>query len=186
VADACIFLEELLSLPKGRMRSYDLIGSRDGLACVDARLRMGQDWYFARKWVTYRGSARPLYRLIDQVEAAGFHFRVESYTRRPESRTNPDESLELRASVLRAGLAEEERRIHAELFPDEARLLDAGYDWDGRFVYKGGAILAPDPFGRILDRDLGVLYEWVPIPDEGTWRRFPLERIREAITVRGT
>lgn len=185
MADACLFLEELLSFANGRMRSYDLISSRDGLACIDARLRAGPDWYFARKWVAYRGSARPLYRLIDQVEGAGFRFRVESYARRPNPRP-VEEPADLRASALRAGLAEEERKIHAELFPDEARLLDAGYDWDGRFVYKQGVPLAPDAFGRILDRDAGILYEWVPIPDEGTWRRFPLERIREAITVRGT
>lgn len=86
--------------------------------------------------------------------------------------------LRLRASQLQRELSTEEQRVHAELFPDELDWLRRGYDWDADHVYKRGIPLALDAFGRVLEEVEGVLYEWVAVPDEATWRRYPLQRLR--------
>lgn len=173
----------------GNHRTYEL-HERPGLACLDARLRAGSDWCFGRRWVRTHANQRELFRLVDRVEALGFRFRTGGETGRPATKDEvakiEGESLDLRASLLLAGLTAEERRVHAELFPDEHALLSNGYDWDGRHVYRRGQALDRDPFGRVLDVEGGVLYEWVHVRDEFTWRRYPLERVRPTLTARGT
>jgi hypothetical protein len=191
VADRCLFFEDLLRVPGGSRRTFELHERPGtGLSCVDVRLRTGRDWCFARRWIRAGGNARELYRTIDRLEDLGFRFHVR--TQRSAALSPGDlknalgpEPLDVRASLLLEGLTPEERRLHAELFPEEHALLARGYDWDAAHVYRHGQALGTDAFGRVLDADGDVLYEWVRIEDELTWRRYPLERLRPALTARG-
>jgi len=188
VADRCLFFEDLLRLTARGHRRFELVERpAAGLTCIEARVRSGPDWCFARRWIRTASNARELYHAIDRLEALGFRFDVrtqDAHALRSGDVVPEPELARLRASRLLAGLTEEERRVHAELFPDEHKLLRQGYDWDAHHVYRGGVSLAPDVFGRILDVDADILYEWVRVEDEATWRRYPLERVR-ALTARG-
>ena len=189
--DRCVLFSDLLAMPHARQRGYVVHEPPGlGLACLDARSRVGPDWLFARRWVSVRGGSRELYRWIDRLEAAGFRFRVATgppkALRAAERAWDGLEELNLRASEMQNDLTPEERRLHAELFPEETRLLERGYDWDGEHVYRKGAVLCRDAFGRVLDTDGDMLYEWVRVEDEFTWRRYPLERVRATIMPSGT
>jgi hypothetical protein len=178
VADQCVLLEDLLNLEGGSVREFEVRASpRPGLVCVDVRLRRGMDWYFARRWL--RRGLRPheLYHWLDRLERAGYRFAVSAGPRVPPVRRDPAEAG-IRASHMRAGLSAAEERLHAQLFPQEAALLACGYDWDMDAVYRDGRPLAADAYGRILDEANGMLYEWVRVLDELTWRRYPLEPMR--------
>lgn len=153
-----------------------------GLAAVDLAARRGADWFLARKWVRTHGGARALYRFLDRVEMHGFRFAVK---RGPAPQpTGPGWPAERQfdpcgasAAQLHAQLTAEERQIHRELFPEEARLLECGYDWDSAGAYRHGSPIPQDDAGRRLETDAGTLYEWVRVPEEYTWRRYPLERL---------
>jgi hypothetical protein len=192
VVDRCVFFDDLLARPRGRLRSYELIASpAEALTCLDVQLRDGDDWYFARKWVRTPVGSRELFRTIDRLDAAGFRFRVAMGDRRRPTSNDVEKFRQefdepMHALALLSGLSPEERRLHRDLFPEEAALLDAGYDWDWEHVYKDGQPLPRDAFGRVLERADGILYEWARVADEFSWRRYPLERIREVITSSGT
>lgn len=189
VADYCVHFEAALDMRHVREKSYVVHSSSDGaLACVELRARKAVDWWFARRWVPVYGSHRPLYRLLDEVEARGFRFRVSGNTRKQGVSgtghvVGMPEPPWVKASQLVDGLAEDERAIHAELFPEEAELLKRGYDWDPENVYVHDVPLGRDPHGRVLERDEDMLYEWAWSDDDYTWRRFPLERVRLGLMV---
>lgn len=187
MTDRCVFFSELLEYPDARQRSYVVVDPPGtGLACIDATLRRGPDWYFARRWFVTRGGPRELYRALDRLEARGFRFRVVAALRpRRGPPDPPTPELRLRARAFLDELSAEERHVHRELFPDEWDLLAAGYDWDPDHVYRDGEALRPDAYGRVLETAGGILYEWVHVADEFTWRRYPLERVRVAITPSG-
>lgn len=193
MADRCIFFDELFSFPNARTRTYSVQEPPGmGMACIDASCRVQGDWYFARKWILLRGGPRLLYRALDRLEAAGFRFRVTAPRNKGPTPAEVAQAqrefkeLDGRASGLYADLNEREKAIHRELFPEESHLLNRGYDWDRRAVYKDGAPIGRDGSGRCVERDGGVVYEWVPVPEEFTWRRYPLERIDEALTAPDT
>lgn len=184
MADRCLFLDDLLRWRDAAAREYELHASpRGALTCIDARARRGADWGFARRWIATDAGPRALFRLIDLLEAHGYRFRLRSVEPGSPTRREAHAMLEgvedplLRASQAQAGLTEDERRLHAELFPQEADLLARGYDWDASRVYRDGVALEPDEHGRFLDVDEGVLHEWIRVADELAWRRYPLRRV---------
>lgn len=175
MADHTLFFEELLRTPNLRAKTYVVqeIPGR-GLSCIELSARRLEDWFFARRWVSTRTGRRLLFWLLDEVEAQGFRFQV-SRSAGSEAPLGTAEGEDwARASEQWASLNPEERRIHTELFPTEARLLNAGYDWDDRGVYRNGVALAADPTGRILEARDDTVHEWVRVPEEFTWRRYPL------------
>ncbi len=177
--DCCLFFDDLLRQQVLRQRSYEIRPTANGdLSCVEASARRGQDWLFARRWVRTTSGQRELYRLLDHLESIGFHFRISTLIPPARLASEDPEDFSVRASALLSGLSPEERRLHVELFPEEASLLRAGYDWDNASVYRDGVALAADSHGRVMEAAGGILYEWVRIPAEVTWRRYPLERIR--------
>lgn len=172
--DHTVLFDELLQIPDLRARSYVVHElPLHGLACVDAQGRRGEDWFFARRWLSIRVGRRLLYWVLDEAESRGFRFRVAS-SRRVPGPGQPVEEPWTRASNAWERLTEEERRLHRELFPHEEELLRRGYDWDERSVYRNGVALEADPSGRILETEGGVVHEWVRIEEEWTWRRYPL------------
>lgn len=182
MADRAVPFDELVATQALRDRSYVVLEPpATGLACVDLSARAGPDWFFARRWIPVREGRRQLYRTLDRIEAAGFRFRVRPAPRilaQPNGGAlDPAEGPWLRASRFVAGLEPEERVVYRELFPEEAGLLEAGYDWDGEGVWVRKKRLAPDAFGRILEATEEWLYEWVRVEDESTWRRYPLQAL---------
>lgn len=171
VADRTLLFDDLLNMPNLRAKSYVVHETRDrGMACIELCARRLEDWFFARRWIITRNGRRLLFWLLDEVEAHAFRFRVQSRT----PTASPPEEPWVRAAKQRSALDSEERLIHAELFPEEERLLDAGYDWDHENVYRFDVPLLPDESGRILEEVDGFVVEWVRVPEEFTWRRFPL------------
>lgn len=181
LADHTVFLNELLSMSDLRTRSYTVTERPlGGLAALDVSARSGGDWYFARTWIPIHHGRTALYGALDRVEAAGFRFRIQSHA---ATDTFPHQSEAPRSPTAKqswAQLTPREQEIHRELFPDEARLLATGYDWDARHIYHDGVALRPDAAGRILEHDADIEYEWVPVPSEHTWRRYPLRRLSPA------
>ena len=171
VADHTLLFDELLKTQNLRAKSYVVHESADrGLACIELSARRLEDWFFARRWVVTRNGRRLLFWLLDEVEAHGYRFRVKQGPIHP---TGPEEPW-MRAAAQWDALDAEERQIHAELFPEEDRLLRQGYDWDHANVYRHGLPLRPDESGRILEEVDGFVTEWVRVAEEFTWRRFPL------------
>lgn len=180
MGDRTVLFDDLLKMSSLRSRTFELIEPPGaGLVCVDLAARNGADWYFARRWVLVRAGRRQLFRTVDAAEAAGFRFLVHRAPRVPPARSPPsdEEPDPIPAGEFFASLDEAEREVHRALFPEEAELLSSGYDWDALHVYRNGAALRPDPFGRILETTAGAVWEWVRIEDEGTWRRYPLQRL---------
>lgn len=171
MADHTLLFDELLATPNLRAKSYVVheMANR-GLACVELCARRLEDWFFARRWIVTRNGRRLLFWLLDDVEGHGFRFRVHHGSSGP---TQPEEPW-TRAAEQWEALSAEERQIHASLFPEEDRLLQLGYDWDHANVYRLGIPLLPDASGRILEEADGLVAEWVRVPEEFTWRRFPL------------
>lgn len=191
MADRAVYFDDLLAMDRLRSATYEVIEPPGAaLACIDASARRGPDWYFARRWIPVREGRRQFYATIDRMEAAGFRFRIETTRARPTapaaSAAESDEEW-LRASELLADLEPAERRVHESLFPEEARLLALGYDWDDQDVYVRGLPVAADAFGRRIETAENGVFEWVRVPDEFTWRRYPLQRITSAAAIaRGT
>ena len=182
MADRCLFFEDLLSLPSTVQKTYEVHDPGFGLVCLDARARQAGDWFYARRWVRAAPHRRELYRTLDRLEHRGFVFLV----RRLPAGAKRDgageteaalDAFRVRASVVAAGYTAEERRLHRELFPEESDLLACGYDWDADHVYRDGRTLSPDPYGRLLEEDQGAVHEWVRVPEEFTWRRYPIGRV---------
>ncbi len=166
-----MLFDELLNTPNLRAKSYVVHETGDrGMACIELSARRLEDWFFARRWIVTRNGRRLLFWLLDDVEAHGFRFRVKQ----GPLASNPTEEPWMRAADQWDALDKEERMIHAELFPEEDKLLGQGYDWDHLHVYRLGAPLQPDESGRILEEVDGVVTEWVKVSEEFTWRRFPL------------
>jgi len=164
VADHPLLFDDLLNTPNLRAKSYVVHEASDrGLACIELTARRLDAWFFARRWIVTRNGRRLLFWLLDEVEAHGFRFRVKQ----GPLATNPTEEPWVRAADQWDSLDSEERQIHAELFPQ-------GYDWDHVHVYRLGAPLVADESGRILEEVDGMVTEWVRVPEEFTWRRFPL------------
>lgn len=179
VADRTVFWDEFVRTPNLRAKTYVVHEpAATNLACVELRARRLEDWFFARRWVSIRAGRRLLYWLLDEVEAHGFRFQVGT-AKPPEGAPATLDEPWNRASRLWAELTEEERRVHRELFPQEAQLLESGYDWDHEAVYRSGTALARDGMGRWIEEQEGVVYEWVRVPEEWTWRRYPLYVIRQ-------
>ena len=174
MADHTLLFDELLRLQNLRAKSYVVQEPlQNGMACVELTARRGEDWFYARKWLATRTGRRLLYWLLDEVESHGFRFRIVARPRLPEVPNEKEEPWQ-RARGCWAELTEEERRIHQDLFPQEDQLLDRGYDWDHEAVYRDGRPLPFDALGRCLEEDEGIVHEWVRIPEEWTWRRYPL------------
>lgn len=172
--DQTLFFDELLQLPNLRARGYVLQElPLQGLACIEASARRGEDWFFARRWVSTRAGRRLLYWVLDEAESRGFRFRVATSDRGSPAAPLP-ETPWVRATEAWSGLTDEERRIHRDLFPHEVRFLESGYDWDERAVYRSGEALPRDPAGRVLETLDGVVHEWARVDEEWTWRRYPL------------
>lgn len=183
VVDRTVLFDEILALAGPRERTYEVLEAApgSGLVCVDLSARRGPDWFFARRWILVREGRRLLYRTLDRIEAAGYAFRVRPRPRLlPEGQTLDPAWGNERASRLRQELDEEERHLNDELFPEAAGLLSQGYDWDARTVYKHGQALPRDAYGRVLESTPHAVWEWVCVPDELTWRRYPLQRIARA------
>jgi hypothetical protein len=178
MTDKTYLFDELLTEPNLRSKVYELTELDEApMVCVELTARRGNDWFFARRWVSIGGSRRLLYRLVDDCERWGFRFAVA--TGAADEAAAPSPTIHTRASEFVAALDAEEREIYHELFPEETRLLAAGYDWDARSVWIDGRALTPDAYGRILERSDGFLWEWVRVDEEFTWRRYPLERARD-------
>lgn len=175
MADVTLLFDELQRTSNLRSKTYVVHENKAaGLACVELSARRADDWFFARRWIGIRQGRRFLYWLLDELESHGFRFQIHQVSNGVPVRTQGSDEPWALASVNWAALTQEERRIHRELFPQEEMLLSAGYDWDHAAVYKGGAAIVRDPHGRLLEETGGVLYEWVRVPDEYTWRRYPL------------
>jgi hypothetical protein len=171
VTDRTVLFDDLLNTPNLRAKSYVVHEATDrGLACIELCARRLEDWFFARRWVVTRSGRRLLFWLLDEVEAHGFRFRVKQ----GGAPSDREEEPWLPAAQQWSALSPEERSIHAELFPEEEKRLREGYDWDHAHVYRFGAPLRPDESGRILEEVDGFVTEWVRVPEEFTWRRFPL------------
>ena len=171
MADRTLIFDDLLNTPNLRAKSYVVHETTNvGLACIELCARRLEDWFFARRWVSTRSGRRLLFWLLDEVEAHGFRFRVKPGPLQPSQGEEPW----TRAAQQWSTLSPEERRIHTELFPEEDSLLRQGYDWDHAHVYRLGIPLQRDESGRILEETDGFVSEWVRVPDEFTWRRFPL------------
>ncbi len=189
MADRTMLFDELLTEPNLRSKVYEV--EDDGarrLVCVELTGRRGPDWFFARRWVSVAGSRRLLFRELDRCERAGFRFAVASGpapTPAPPPMGEQDHRYQ-RAGTFYEQLEDDEKSIYAELFPAEIRLLSRGYDWDHEAVWRDGVRLERDAHGRILERVDGVLWEWVRVDEEFTWRRYPLERIRNVTVTAGT
>lgn len=178
MADQTMFVDELLRISNLRAKTYVVHEPPGtGLACVELRARRLEDWFFARRWVSIRAGRRLLYWLLDEVESHGFRFQVTSAQSDGDGGPARQEPWH-RASRLWAELTEEERRVHRELFPQEAALLEAGYDWDHDAVYRSGTPLPRDGMGRWIEEHEGIVYEWARVPEEWTWRRYPLYKVR--------
>lgn len=191
VTDHTLLFDELLNTQNLRAKSYVVHESGDrGLACIELSARRLEDWFFARRWIVTRNGRRLLFWLLDEVEAHGFRFRVKQGPVQPSGVEEPW----VRAAAQWDALDPDERQIHAELFPEEEKLLQQGYDWDHEHVYVQGVPLRPDDSGRLLEEVDGVVTEWVRVPEEFTWRRFPLyaalrrpiESTNPADPIRGT
>lgn len=183
MADRCVFFDDLLTLPNGAQRTYEVRDRGLGIICIDARMRCGPDWFFARRWVRSAPGARELHRTLDRLEMRGFRFHVQTalaggptFDEMERAARSMDE-VSVRASAVAADYSDEERRLHEELFPQEHELLVRGYDWDKEHVYRVGQRLPRDAYGRIVEVDEGVVHEWVRVPQEFTWRRYPIGRV---------
>lgn len=175
MTDETLLFDELLQLPNLRARSYVVHElALQGLACIEASARRGEDWFFARRWVSIRAGRRLLYWVLDDAESRGFRFRVATVPRASAGVAPAQGRPWARASDAWARLSDEERRLHRELFPHEEDFIRRGYDWDDRAVYRSGEELPRDPVGRILETENGTVYEWARVDDEWTWRRYPL------------
>jgi hypothetical protein len=181
--DRTFLFDELVTEPNLRGKVYEVSNSPDGgLACVDLTARRAGDWFFARRWLPVRGGRRLLFRLLDECERHGWRFAVST----GDAGDPPLRELKAQskpASNFVAELDDEEKELYGDLFPEETRLLSRGYDWNHERVWRHGKPFETDPYGRILERDEGVLWEWVRVDEEFTWRRYPLERIRTAATL---
>jgi hypothetical protein len=175
VADVTMLFDDLLRFANVRSRSYVVVEpAGTGLACVELSARRVEDWFFARRWVVVQQGRRLLYRLLDEIEGEGFHFRIRPVPRAVGTSDAPTPEPWALASVNWARLSAEERRIHRELFPQEETWLHDGYDWDHGRVYRSGVPLPLDAQGRCVEQVGTTVYEWVRIIDEWTWRRYPL------------
>ena len=174
VTDETLFFDDLLRLPNLRAKSYVVQEPvSNNMACVELTARRAEDWFYARRWVSTRTGRRMLYWILDDVETSGFRFRIVTRPRALGAPGEPEEPWQ-RARANWAELSDEERRLHRELFPHEHLFLERGYDWDHAGVYRDGLAIPVDALGRCLEEDDGVVHEWVRIPDEWTWRRYPL------------
>lgn len=189
MADRTMLFDEMLTEPNLRSKVYEVEeppGAR--LVCVELTGRRGPDWFFARRWVSVAGSRRLLFRELDRCERAGFRFAVA--TGPPPTPGAPpmgeQDHRYQRARGFYEELEDDEKEIYAELFPAEIRLLSCGYDWDHERVWRDGQAIEPDAHGRILERCEDVLWEWVRVDEEFTWRRYPLERLRTVAVTPGT
>lgn len=185
MADHPLLFDDLLRTPNLRSKTYVVqeVAGR-GLACIEVQARRLEDWFFARRWVVTRNGRRLLFWLLDEVEAHGYRFQV---TRGLPAQSDDAEEPWMRASGQWKALTEEERRIHSELFPEEDQLLQSGYDWDHENVFREGVALKADDAGRYLEEFGGMVYEWVRVPEEFTWRRYPLyASLRKNITANPT
>ncbi|MBI2078238.1 MAG: hypothetical protein HYT80_07720 [Euryarchaeota archaeon] len=175
MADRTLFFDDLLRTPNLRAKSYVVQEPLpNNMACVELSARRSEDWFYARRWVSTRTGRRMLYWILDDVETSGFRFRIVTRPRTGPGGPGEAEQRWQRARANWAELSEEENRLHRELFPQEYRLLERGYDWDHAAVYRDGLPLSVDALGRCLEEDEGVVHEWVRIPEEWTWRRYPL------------
>jgi hypothetical protein len=180
MADQCLTWDAILQKTNTTSRCYE-IHEAGTHAALSLRARRGSDWFFARRWVDTAKGRRNLYRIIDVAETAGYRFQCAP---RPATTIPPPiDHPATRAADLWAQLTPVERGIHRDLFPDESRLLDAGYDWDNQHVYHHGATLQPDRLGRLLETEGETIYEWVRVPSEHTWRRYPIDTMPKEGTV---
>jgi hypothetical protein len=178
LSDRCIPFENHFHRARRlRKKAYEVV-DRGDRAALDLRGTDGQDWYFARTWVSSLGRPPALYAVLDGVETHGYRFHVRP--KRADA-TEP-EAPDLRASELRASLSPEEERLMDELFPEEVVLLRSGYDWNRAQVFLNEVALRPDEWGRLIEDVGGWRYEWAAVPDEGTWRRYPLGPARAPLT----
>lgn len=175
MADRCVLFETLVETRGLRSKKYTLYDP-PGLACIELVARQGVDWLFARKWVPTDSGRRLLFWLLDEVESHGFRFHVSTSRDPVLAREESGPWVGARAAYF--ALADHERHIHDELFPDESALLREGYDWDHRAPSRNGVPFMPGVEGRRLEVTGGMVYEWVRVPDEFTWRRFPLNAFK--------
>jgi len=176
MADMCVPFNDLLTAIGRTQKEYEL-DKRGEVTAVTLTARHGHDWEYARRWVdTDKVGTRGLYHVLDQVEAAGWRFHVDhDHSRDKEIGEAPGQDAGFRMTTQVAAYSGEERRLHAELFPQEVELLAAGYDWDWNNVYRNGAPIIPDRFGRVIEHIDACVFEWVHVAVEYTWRRYPIE-----------
>lgn len=172
-----------LSHMKGLRSKTFSITNRPGahLAAIDLMARSGNDWFFARKWVSTKDGEGRLFDHIDHVEAREFRNLVSE--RQARAILAPKPPWVGTARQMYNELNHAEKAIFRELFPQEWTLIGGGYDWDADGVTTPtGQRLAQDSAGRILEPLPAATYEWVRIDDERTWRRVPVWRAGGEVT----
>lgn len=179
MADQTLVFEDMLRMPNLRAKNYQVTEpAGSGLVCVDLSARRQEDWFFARRWANVQTGRRLLFQLLDEVESRGFKFQVTQEHAEARGTKEPWQ----RASENVGKLSADERRIYVELFPNEENLLSQGYDWDHQHVYTRDGPLQPDAHGRVMEERSGAVYEWVRVPEEFTWRRYPLHPKEQVVS----